>query len=144
MLRAAFGGVARDAGKAQEREHIHVVPFERDREGDHVEIADRRLRLERQDRRPGRGQLRKLLLGRKKKPFADDVRFSVEQPVDRLEAEVGHADPVGVRKGERDSQAITVRFADEADFFGEDVPCAFALCPGFHSTAPRRTRRSAR
>ena len=45
----------------------------------------------------------------------------VEQPVDGLEAEVRHPDPVGVGERQRDAQAIAVRLADVADFLGEDV-----------------------
>ena len=45
-----------------------------------------------------REQLGELLLRRQEHALADDVVLGVEQAVDRLEAEVGHADPVGVRE----------------------------------------------
>ena len=56
-------------------------------------------------------QLGELLLRRQEDPLADDVVLGVEQAVDRLEAEVRHADPVGVRKRQGDAQAIAVRLA---------------------------------
>ena len=43
----AFGRVARNAGEPQQRQDVHVVPLERHREREDVEVADRRLRLER-------------------------------------------------------------------------------------------------
>ena len=61
--------------------------------------------------------------------LAHDVVQLVEEPVDRLEAQVGHSDEVGVRERERDAEAAAVRFADVADFAREDV-----------ARAPRRPR----
>ena len=53
---------------------VDVVPFERDREREDVEVADRRLRLERQRAaRSAREQLGELLLRRQEHPLADDV-----------------------------------------------------------------------
>ena len=46
--------VARQAGQPQQRQHVGVVPLERHREREDVEVADRRLRFERDQRRPGR------------------------------------------------------------------------------------------
>ena len=94
----ALGGVARNAGEPQQRQHVDVVPLEGHRERDDVEVADRRLRFERQQRRLRRRQLGQLLLRRQEEPLADDVVLGVEQAVDRLEAEVRHPDPVGVRE----------------------------------------------
>ena len=48
--------------------------------------------------------------------LAHDVLQLVEEPVDRLEAQVGHSDEVRVRERERDAEAAAVRFADVADF----------------------------
>ena len=84
-------------------------------------------------RRPRRRERRQLLFRRQEKPFADDVVFGVEETVDRLKAEVRHADPVRVREGQRDAQTAAVRLGDVADFFREGEPCAFALFPGIHA-----------
>ena len=132
MALGAFGGTSRDAGEPQQREHVHVVPLEGHRERDHVEVTDRRLRLEREERRPGRDQLGELLFRRQEDALADDVVLGVEEAVHRLKAEVRHPDPVGVRERERDAQTIAVRLSDVADFFREGCECAFALFPGLH------------
>jgi hypothetical protein len=130
MARGALDRVARHAGEAEEREDVDVVPFERDGKRDDVEVPDRGLRLEREQWRPGGDQFGKLLLGRQKKPFAHDVRFGVEEAIHRLQAEIGHADPVGIREGQGDAQTGTMRLGDEANFFRECELCALALCPG--------------
>ena len=141
---SALRGISGNARQPQQREHVHVVPFEGHGERDHVEFTDGCLRLERQDRRSGGGHLRELLLRRQEKSLADDVLFVIEQPVHRLEAEVRHADPVRVRKRQSKAQTMAVRLRDEANFFSEDLPCVFALFPGFHSIASRRPDWSAR
>ena len=133
MAGGALGGPARNAGEAQQREHVDIVPLERHRERHDVEVADRRLRFERHERRLGREQLLQLLFGRQEHPLAHDVIFGVEEPVDRLEPEVRHSDPVGVRKGERHAQTIAVRLLDVADFLRKGELCALALFPGFHA-----------
>ena len=74
MARRAFGGVARNAGQAEQRQHVHVVPLEGDGERDDVEVADRRLRFEGQQRRVRGEQLGELLLGRQKHALADGTR----------------------------------------------------------------------
>jgi hypothetical protein len=51
----------------------------------------------------------------------------VEEPVHRLEAQVGHSDEIRIRKRQRDAQPPTVRFADEADLAGENVVRAPAV-----------------
>ena len=126
----ALGGISRDAGEAKEREHVHVIPFERHGKRDDVEFIDRRLRFECHERGPGRQQFRKLLFGRQEYPFAHDVVLRVEQAVHRLEAQVGHADPVGVGKCERHAQTIAMRLTGVADFLREGCERAFALLPG--------------
>ncbi len=141
MVRTTLGGITRDAGQAQQREDVDVVPFERDREGDHVEVAHRRLRFERQQRRLRCQQVGQLLLRRQEHPLADDVVLRVEQAVDRLKAEVGHANPVRVREHQRDAQAPAVRLADVAGFLREGRQCPFALLPGIQGCS-RLCRRS--
>ena len=56
------------------------------------------------------------LFRRQADALADHVLQLVEEPVDRLEAQVGHPDEVGVGKRERDAQPSAVRFADVSDF----------------------------
>ena len=79
-----------------------------------------------------REEFRQLLLRRQEKALADDVVEGVEEAIDRLEPEVRHPDPVGVREGQGHAQTTAVRLTDVAGFLGEDELCAFALLPGFH------------
>ena len=128
----AVRGVTRHAGQAKQREDVDVVPFERHGEGNRVEFVDHRLRLERHERRLARHQLGELLLGRQEHALAHHVLLVVEQAVHRLEPQVGHPDPVGVREGERNAQPGAVRLEDVAGFFGKGDACAFALLPEAH------------
>jgi hypothetical protein len=116
----------------QQRQHIRVVPLERHREREDVEVGNRRLRLERQQR-GAVGQLRgQLALRRQEHALADDVLLRVEQLVHRLEAEVRHRDEVGVRERERHPQPPAVRLADVANLFRQDVERALTLLPVVH------------
>ena len=125
----AIRGPRWNARQSQQRQHVRVVPLERDREGEDVEFADRRLRLDRHERRAG-GELRgKLGLGRQKHPLADDVGFRVEQLVDGLEAEVRHSHEVGVGECQRDAQLAAVRLAHESHFLREKVEGTLTLLP---------------
>jgi hypothetical protein len=78
--------------------------------------------------RPAGGEF---LFGRQEHPLAHHALVGVEQPVHRLEPEIRHADPVGVRKREGDAQASAVRFGDEPDF-------ALEQCPGPGAAIARR------
>ena len=129
IVGGAIRGQLWNARESQQRQHVRVVPLERDREGEDVEFADRRLRLDRHQRRAG-GELRgKLGLGRQKHPLADDVGFRVEQLVDRLESEVRHSHEVGVGECQRDAQLAAVRLAHESHFLREKVEGTLTLLP---------------
>ena len=128
----ALDRASRNAGEAQEGENVHVVPFEGDRKREHIEVDNRGLRLQRDERRPGSEKSRELLFWRQEDPLAHDVVVRVEQPVDRLETQIRHTDPVRVRERESDAQTIAVRLANVPDFLREDFECAFLLFPGFH------------
>ena len=131
MVRVAFGSVSRDTGQPEKRQDVHVVPFERHGERDDVELADRRLRFERDEGRFRGEQLGELLFRRQKHALAGDVVLGIQQAVNRLESEVRHPDPIGIGKGKRDPQATARWLADVAGFFRERCECAFALFPGF-------------
>ncbi len=120
MLRPRLGA-DRDAGEPQHGDDVGVVPFEGDGEGEHVEIAHRKGGLDGAERRPGRELRREIVAARQEHALAHDIIQLVEEPVDRLEAQVGHSDEVRVRERERDAEAAAVRFADVADFAREDV-----------------------
>ena len=132
MALRPFRRVSRHAGEPQQREDVDVVPFERHGKREHVEVAGRRLRFKRQQRRAARDLLGELLLRRQEHSLAHHIVLRVEQAIQGLEAEVRHPDPVRVRKREGDAQTIAVRFDDVTDFFGEGLSCAFALSPGIH------------
>ena len=103
----ALRGPERDVGALQRLHHVEVVVLVGEREGDHREVLEWALRLHRDDRgRALRGAL--AALGRvHERALADEVGVGVEQRVDRLQSEVGHADVVGVGvdEGDRDASA---------------------------------------
>ena len=106
----------RHSRQAQHGDDVGVVPFEGDGEGEHVEVADGGVGLDGPERL-ARGDLRRqFLAAREEYALAHDIVQLVEEPVDRLEAQVGHSDEVRVRERERDAKAAAVRFADVADF----------------------------
>lgn len=72
------------------------------------------------------------LLPRQKCALADDVVQVVEEAVDRLQAEAGHADVIRIRKNERDAKPAGVRLAHVANFAGEHVARASAVLPVLH------------
>ena len=111
----------RHAGQAEHRDDVGVVPLERDGEGEHVEISHRRAATRRCAAAAGGELGLQLLPAGQEHALADDVAQLVEEPVHRLEAQVGHPDEVGIRERERDAQPPAVRFSDEADFAGENV-----------------------
>ncbi len=128
----AFGRARLQPGQSKQRDDVRVIPLERDGEREDVEFVDRRLRFDADERRPV-GQLRgQLRLRRQEHPLADDVVFSVEQLVDRLEAEVRHPDEVGVGKRERDAEPSAVRLRHVAHFFRENLAGPLTLLPDFH------------
>ncbi len=91
----------RDAGEAQHLQHVQVVVLERDREGDRVELPQRRPGLEARERAAGPLELGLVLVVGQEGALADDVRGPVEQPVDGLEPQVRHPDEVEVGPDER-------------------------------------------
>ena len=110
-----------NARQPQHRHDVGVVPLERHGERDHVEVADGSAGLDRAERL-ARGELRgELLPAGQEDALAHDVLQLVEEPVDGLEAQVGHSDEVRVRERERDAKAAAVRFADVADFPRKNV-----------------------
>ena len=130
--RAPRDGPRRQAGQPQHRDDVGVVPLEGDRERQDVEIRDGRLRLERQQRRAALELRAQFLLRRQEDALADDIIQVVEQPVDRLEPQAGHADPVRIWKRERDAEAATVRLQHVARFAGQNLPRALAVLPLLH------------
>src|SRR5207248_10170902 len=101
----ALLGPERQAGEIEHLEHVQVVELERDGEADDVELGDRALALPGEERHPRAAEL--LLVERigKEDPLADGIVALVEEAVDQLVAEVGHPQPVDVRKGEGETKA---------------------------------------
>ena len=131
-MRGAIGRAHRHAGQPQHRQDVGVVPLERHREGDDVEVTDEGLRLERHHRGSRGKLLFQLLFRGKKKALAHDVVVRVEQLIHGLEAEVRHPHVVGVGKCQRHTQPVDVRLPDVADLLREGGLCGFFLLPGVH------------
>ena len=87
-----------------------VVLLERKGERDDVEVAERP---------PGLDGARLLArLVRKEGPLAEGARVVVQEAVDRVKAEVGHPEPVGVRVHEGDPELAARLLADRSALAG--------------------------
>ena len=62
---------------------------------------------------------------RQKYPFAYYICGTVELPVDELEAQVGHADIVGIGKGQCNFKPAATCLMDGARFFSQTGKCFF-------------------
>ena len=136
---APLRGVERQPGQAQEADEVGVVPFERDREREHVEVPHRRAGLHGCQGTRALERRRQLAPPGQEHALAHDVVQAVEQPVDGLEAQVGHPDPIGVRERERDAQPAGVRLAHVADFTREEramTDRGERSCPSVRAPSP--------
>ena len=86
--------------------------------------------LEREGHGPGAAVLVHVLGVREEDPLADHVRERVQMAVDGLEAQVGHADRVGVRIHQRDGHAPAPILADRALFRGHQLLSLLLEFPG--------------
>ena len=102
MSRAAVGCVERHAPEIEEGEDVRVGELVLQGDADDVELPERPGRLERAQRHAVLAQLRLHVHPRGERPFAGYARVSVEEVVEDLRAEVGHAHLVGVGEGEHD------------------------------------------
>ncbi len=118
----AIHGARLEAGEPEHGDQIRVVPLEGHRKGEHVEVAHGRLGFER-DEGGSLAQPSGLTLrpSGQEHPLAHDAVIVVQQPVHRLESEVGHRDEVGVRKRQGHAQPAAVRLADDAHLAGEHL-----------------------
>ena len=82
----------------------------------------------RHEARAAQLELGQRLLRRQEEALADDVVDVVEELIDRLEAQVGHPDVVGVRERQRDPQPAGVRLGDVADLARQGGAGGVALC----------------
>ena len=115
----AIGGPQREAGPIQELEQVDEVVLEGEREGHHVELAERRARLHR---------ARRAAVLRQEHPLAAGGVVVVEEPVDGVEAEVGHRHPLGVRVAQGHPEAATGVLADGAARQGGGIHPRPPLC----------------
>src|SRR5262249_39967394 len=96
MARSSLRCVSGNSRQAQQGQDVDVVPLERNRKSDHVEVACWRLRFERQKRSPCGKQFRQLLFRRKKNTLADDVVVGVQEAINRLKSQIRHSHPIRV------------------------------------------------
>ncbi len=138
---APVGRADRDPRHAQEAHGVHVVALVGDREADQVEVGERALRLERERRGAGAPVLVQVLGVREEDALADHVRQRVQVVVDGLEAQVGHADRVGVRVHERHPDPAAPVLLGRT-LLGRDEPlCLLLEFPG-HSACQSTTGRT--
>ncbi len=126
----AIGGPQREPRHPQHPDHVDVVALVGHREADQVEVGQRPVGLEREGRGPGAAVLVHVLGIREEDALADHVRERVEVAVDGLEAQVRHADRVGVRIDQRDGHAPAPVLADDALFRGDQLLSLLLEFPG--------------
>ena len=109
----------RDAGGLQGPDHVVVVDLVGERVGDDGEVGQRALGFDRD--RSERAVVAALVGGRRvvERAFADHIGACVEQRVDRLQAEIRHAEVVGVGVDEREREATAPVFGHGAGFGGQ-------------------------
>ena len=129
VVRRAVGGAQRNPRQAQQCQHVGVVPLERDRQREDVELANQRLRLERHEPASRVPQRLDLALGRQERALADDAILGVEERIDRLEAEIGHPDEIGIGKGERHPQPAAMGLPHVTDLLRQEIAGLLALRP---------------
>jgi len=129
---AALGRCHGDAAQVEHGDRIGVVQFVAEREGDHIELAQRGLRFQRRERAP-RPREHPLLAGIwPEGPLADDVETVIEQTIDGMHAEIGHADMIGVGIDQGDPEFATVVLANGSHFAGKPLLRPAPLGTGAH------------
>ncbi len=151
IARVTISGERLHPRQPHHRHHIGVVPFEGDGESEDVEIANRCLGLDGDERLAPRRERGDFLLRRQEHTLADHSLVGVEQPVDGLQAEIGHPDEIRVGERERDPQTAAMRLPDVPDFprkeiasAGTSIQPAGATTGSLSATAFRERRHSAR
>ncbi len=94
-----------DSGQVHHREEMGVIIFIRDGKGQNVEGSDRLLRFEGKEGGIGSAVFRDILRVGKKNPLAGRTRLLIEEPIDRLEPQVGHGRVIAVGIGQGDGKA---------------------------------------
>jgi hypothetical protein len=124
----------------RERENvkqIQVVVLVGRGERDAIEVPERPLRLQAQDRDAVSLVDRKIIRVGEEGPLADEVRPPVEDTVDGLEAKIGHPDVVGIRKDERHAEAPAPVLDDRTRLSRKAVSYLLRQVP-IHRPHPRR------
>ncbi len=94
------GGAQRHAAQVEQGQDVGEGELELQREADDVEVAERRLRLERAERQGAGAQLRLHVDPRGEAALARDARVGVEDRVEDLGPQVRHADLVEIGEGQ--------------------------------------------
>jgi hypothetical protein len=111
-----------------------VVIFIRDGEGQDVKGSDRSLRLQGEEGSICSAVLRDILGVRKKDSLAKRSGSLIEEPIDRLESQVGHgrviAVGIGQGNGKTPSPVLEIGEGKDSLFLGEEVPCLLVQLAG--------------
>jgi hypothetical protein len=115
-----------------------VVIFIRDGEGQDVKGSNRSLRLQREEGSIRPAVLRDILGVRKKDSLAKRCGSLIEEPIDRLESQVGHGRviPVGIGQGDRKfpSPILEIGKGKDPMFLGKEV-AGFFVEPSRHKNS---------
>jgi hypothetical protein len=122
MVLVTLGGMKRDAACPEHLYHVEVVELIGNGEGKYGEVREWPPRFQ-------ADRCRVLLLF-PECPLADNVAVVVEQFIDGVDAQVGHAQVVRVRVNQGDGQPAPPVLDNGALFAREDLPCIFEFIPG--------------
>jgi hypothetical protein len=116
MALIPVGGMDRDTVGPENRGDIEVVQLIVDGEGQDREIGQRALGFK------GQGGLWSVpVILFPEGPFADNIGVVIQEAIDGVEAQVGHAEVVGVRVDEGNGQSPAPVLIDGAGFAGKAV-----------------------
>src|SRR5205823_14350321 len=93
-----------DAAQLEHGEEIRVGELVLEAEPDHLELGERDVTLERDERQPASAEECLQVRPRRENALGRDVRATVEDVVEYLEPEVGLRDLVDLGEGEGESQ----------------------------------------
>jgi hypothetical protein len=128
MSRVTLGGIEGNTGSFEDPDYVQAIDFIAHRKGKHGKIGKRPLRLDTDGERRTR---RVFLLP--ESPLADHAGIAIQQTVDSVNAQAGHADVIGIGVDKCDGEPAPPVFDNRAMFSRKPLPCLSDALPA-HGT----------
>jgi hypothetical protein len=117
-------GIQRYATGFEDARYIEVINLIGDGKGNDSEIRERPLRFQRQKR-----ALLSAILFFPEGSFTNDIAVAVQQAIDGMDPQAGHASIIGVRVDEGSGESASPLFDNSALFSGKPPPCLSDFIP---------------